>query len=121
MGLGQSYRSEYSKKQAEVKKKSKCPFCNKNKGEDQEPEVAEENKRPPSLLTQGWNFATAVTKYVKSGMQNTSEEDFAERMKICEGCEWRSGSRCMKCGCFIDKKASWASSDCPIGKWPKLG
>lgn len=121
MGIGQSYRSEHDQKQAEAKKPG-CPFCKKGKDEAQEPEVPEEKpvKRPPSLLTQGWNFATALTDYVKSGMQNTSPEDFAERMQICDGCEWRSNDRCMKCGCFIGQKAGWASADCPIGKWPKL-
>jgi hypothetical protein len=70
-------------------------------------------------MTQGWSFVKAVGAYAKSGMRNTSEEDYAERMLICDTCEWRSGGRCMKCGCSIDKKAGWASSDCPIGKWPK--
>ena len=126
MGVGQYYKTPPVKheNEPEPKKPSGCPFCNKkDKTEDQKQTIAEEQqskKRPPTLLSQGWNFAAAVTKYVKSGMQNTLEEDFAERMKICEGCEWRSNNRCMKCGCFIDKKASWASADCPIGKWPKL-
>lgn len=120
MGVGQSYRSEdYAKPANPQQKKGNCPFC-KNNTSKEETAVVTEKKRPPSLLQQGWNFASAVTDYVKSGMQNVSEEDFAERMKICDGCEWRSNGRCMKCGCFVNKKASWATADCPIGKWPKL-
>tara|TARA_R110002020_G_scaffold189140_1_gene388039 strand:- start:683 stop:970 length:288 start_codon:yes stop_codon:yes gene_type:complete len=82
-------------------------------------ETKEQSHNAPSAMKMGWNFAKAVGAYVKDGMRNVSEEEFAERMSICDTCEWRSGGRCMKCGCFVDKKAGWASADCPIGKWPK--
>ena len=107
--------------------KTGCSSCGKNKSikppsktdNMSSLETPEQELNAPNLMTQGWSFAKAVGAYAKSGMKNTSEEDYAERMLICDTCEWRSGGRCMKCGCSIDRKAGWASSDCPIGKWPK--
>jgi hypothetical protein len=46
-----------------------------------------------------------------------------DRLKICEGCEFFRDRRCLKCGCFMDRKAHLKLASCPAGKWPggKLG
>jgi hypothetical protein len=105
-----------------------CKSCNKKKttppahktAEDKQIQKKRDEIRPPSLMNQGWNFAKAVTKYAATGGKKIDESSFAERMAICDNCEYRSGARCLKCGCFLELKAAWASADCPIGKWPKL-
>ena len=101
---------------------SGCGSCNRNKknqAASPPPPPPPEPKKAPSLLQQGWNFASAVGDYVKSGGAKVTEEEYADRLKECDTCEWRRDKRCMKCGCFVATKASWASADCPIGKWPK--
>tara|TARA_B100000029_G_scaffold284648_4_gene278483 strand:+ start:5870 stop:6244 length:375 start_codon:yes stop_codon:yes gene_type:complete len=121
LGYTQSYK-DVEKKAFETEGCSSCQQKKQRMAEAKDHsslETKEESRNSPNVMKMGWNFAKAVGAYVKSGMKNVSEEEFAERMSICDTCEWRSGSRCMKCGCFVDKKASWASADCPIGKWPK--
>lgn len=103
-----------------------CSSCSKKKNNRRPPDTSSleteaEKQNAPSAMSMGWNFVKAVGAYVKSGLKDTDEEQYAERLRICDTCEWRTGGRCMKCGCFIDAKARWASSDCPIGKWPKGG
>jgi hypothetical protein len=125
LGNAQSYvdRSKVAEQE-----KAGCSSCGKNKLAEQitpridtsSLDTKEQQQNAPNMMSMGWSFAKAVGSYVKSGMKNLNEENYAERMLICDTCEWRSGGRCMKCGCFIDKKAGWASADCPIGKWPKV-
>src|SRR5262245_36808934 len=82
---------------------------------------------PPSFFRQAVNYAAAVIKHVVTGRKTLSEEQTRIRLQICEGtadtpkCEYYNGNnRCLKCGCGLSKKASWADQDCPIGKWPKV-
>ena len=51
-----------------------------------------------------------------------SEEEFKERMSICEKCNRydTSQSRCMECGCFMLLKARLGTEDCPLGKWNEI-
>lgn len=72
----------------------------------------------PSKLKMAKNLAKETAKHVGGGMKNVSQEVYEERLNICGGCEFfRSDRRCGKCGCFMDKKAKWKTSACPIGKW----
>jgi hypothetical protein len=43
----------------------------------------------------------------------------AERLEICEGCDfYRSDSQiCEQCGCFMPLKTAMANMKCPIDKW----
>lgn len=68
------------------------------------------------------NFTKAVIKHVLDAGKNVTPEEFMARLEICNGCEMRLDNRCthVECGCFLDKKAWWASEDCPMQKWPKL-
>jgi uncharacterized paraquat-inducible protein A len=49
----------------------------------------------------------------------TDAEVKAERMSICEGCEFfrKHSRRCAKCGCFMDLKTTLQQAKCPVGKW----
>ena len=84
----------------------------------------EKQKLAPTLLDRLKNFASAVIEHAKDGFSRVSEKDYKERTDICEPCEYCDKSNkvwsCNKCGCYIQIKASWASQDCPIGKWPKI-
>jgi hypothetical protein len=79
-------------------------------------------QKEPSLLEMAGNFASAMKSFAGSGFLRVTEEQHAERMAICNGCEfWKPGARfglgkCLKCGCTGAKH--WiATSVCPINKW----
>lgn len=54
-----------------------------------------------------------------NGSERSPEEIAESRLKICQACEFfkKNGSRCKKCGCFMQLKTLIAKSKCPIGKW----
>ena len=75
------------------------------------------------------NLTKAVIKHVGSGAKKITQEQYDERLSICSDCDFHHNNRCLhaSCGCFLKKKAWWASEDCPFedgefpdGKWPKL-
>jgi hypothetical protein len=75
-----------------------------------------------SLLDMAGNFTSAMKDFAKSGFLRVTEEQHAQRMEICNGCEfWQGDARmgmgkCLKCGCTGAKQ--WiATSVCPINKW----
>ncbi len=76
--------------------------------------------RPPPLLRQAWNLAAALTDFVADGCQTVSEEQYRQRLEICDGCDQRRGNRCMKCGCRLSLKARGRAFQCPLGKWPDI-
>jgi hypothetical protein len=53
-----------------------------------------------------------------------AKEVLEARLAICDTCpEVNKNSpnwTCTKCGCNLKIKASWASQDCPIKKWPLI-
>ncbi len=73
----------------------------------------------PSTMEMAKNLAVSTAKHVANGMQNITPEKQKERLDICSTCPFlvEDGSRCAKCGCFLEVKTKWASSSCPIGKW----
>lgn len=48
-----------------------------------------------------------------------TEEVYITRMNICEGCEFfrKSDKRCSQCGCFMEVKARFNKTFCPVNKW----
>ena len=40
-----------------------------------------------------------------------------KRREICDGCEFKLGLNCKKCGCFIAAKTRVATTSCPVNKW----
>lgn len=85
--------------------------------------------RTPTILQQAWSYLDATKLWRANGAQKVSEEQYAERKSICEGCEHletiASLKRCGLCKCFIAAKAARITkpgeSDCPIALWPVLG
>ncbi len=77
----------------------------------------EEKEKPqiPSFLTMAKNFTTDLAKYIKEGAPNVSAENYIERLEACKACPFliESNMRCGKCGCLIEHKARWKTTDCP--------
>lgn len=73
----------------------------------------------PSKLQMAQNFVRASAAHLRDGMVNVSSELQKSRLDICAECPFvtKDGSRCVKCGCFLESKTRWRSSACPIGKW----
>ena len=87
---------------------------NKNKIKDSKP-IKEPSM--PSVFQQAKNFTKAVAKHAMNGGQGVPPAVKKSRLDLCSGCEFLSGDRCSKCGCFVSAKTDWASERCPIGKW----
>ncbi len=51
----------------------------------------------------------------KTVNQNVKEE----RLSICKSCESFSSKydTCKICGCYMPAKTTFASTECPVGKW----
>ncbi len=79
----------------------------------------------PKFKEQAKNFMNAVTEFTSSGFQLVSDEQYASRKKICDGCVYfdpkgfAGVGRCKKCGCS-SYKLNMASSSCPMGLWNSL-
>lgn len=72
----------------------------------------------PGVLTLAANFASAVAAHVADGAAKVSTTDLEARLQVCTLCDQRRDNRCAACGCYVEVKAAWRTSDCPIGKWP---
>jgi len=86
-------------------------FCNECK--------SDLNIKEPSFITKVVNFSEAIIEHTKAGLPKRSEEEINNIMKICESCELYNleSQSCLKCGCKLKTKISWAEQKCPIGKW----
>lgn len=47
------------------------------------------------------------------------QEVINNRRSICNECEYRLGTNCLKCGCLIFAKTKISTQRCPVGKWGK--
>jgi len=75
----------------------------------------EEKPKLPSFATMAKNFATDLAKYIKEGAPNVSAENYEARLEECKKCPLliKSTMRCGKCGCLIEHKARWKTTNCP--------
>lgn len=83
-----------------------------------------ESEPLPPLVVRASKLAKALTKWAVEGFKVTSEEEYNQRIAICEQCEYFTGSKnilsvsCRKCGCSGLKP--WLKSggkSCPLNKW----
>jgi hypothetical protein len=78
---------------------------------------------PLPLIIRGWNFARAMARWTLAGMPRRSETEIAERLEICQACEFLQNNHCVKCGCAcvernrVMNKLALATETCPLGKW----
>lgn len=87
-----------------------------------DPKQREENKIEvtlPSMRSMALSLGKEVTNHIANGMKHVDQEVLEERLAICHACEFfnKEMNRCGKCGCFLNVKAKWKSSSCPISKW----
>jgi hypothetical protein len=52
-------------------------------------------------------------------LTRVSDEEYDQRLDICKACPsfLHMTNQCKKCGCFMNFKAKYQISKCPIGKW----
>jgi hypothetical protein len=72
-------------------------------------------------------FGKALLKHVIAGMPITSDEEYNERISVCDNCEFCDKSVemwiCNQCGCYLKDsefrpaKARWADQTCPLARW----
>ena len=77
--------------------------------------------KPPSIFTMVSTFAKELKNYIANGAPNVSTEDYIERLEACNNCEHliKTTMRCGLCGCLLEHKAKWRTTECPKNKWPK--
>lgn len=51
----------------------------------------------------------------------TDKQTAKMRMDICKACPNLALNLCKECGCFMPAKTKLAWTECPIGKWGKVG
>jgi hypothetical protein len=78
-----------------------------------------QERQLPSAGKMAGNLAKAVVKHVGDGLRKVDVKGYQDRLDICNECQLRVKNRCTheSCGCFLDKKAWWASEECPLDKW----
>ena len=76
------------------------------------------NVSMPSLPKQAWNLATSLAAFVADGCKLVTAEEYAARLAVCDSCEFRRKTRCLKCGCRLALKAKGRAFKCPEDKWP---
>ena len=70
----------------------------------------------PSRRTMAQNLGKTIKDIAVDPRWATAEEKKI-RLDICKSCEYISGVRCSKCGCFLQAKTKFKASRCPINKW----
>jgi len=75
----------------------------------------------PGLLERSLDFMRSLTRHVRAGCPQVSDEVLAQRLALCRTCEFFHNDRCGQCGCHlvgaVFAKARWQHEQCPIGKW----
>ena len=71
--------------------------------------------KPPSFLEMAKNFTKAAGKHIANGMKSVSQEVYIDRLDACNKCPFlvEEQKRCGKCGCILEHKAKWETSECP--------
>ena len=67
----------------------------------------------PGWMTMAGNFARASAEHVANGLKYVGDETYQKRLAVCRLCPHLNDGRCGLCGCPVEKKAKWDSSDCP--------
>lgn len=60
----------------------------------------------------------AMRQALKSGEILAQQDVVLKRLAICNTpCEYKTGVRCLRCGCYITLKTAVLAATCPEGKW----
>lgn len=78
----------------------------------------------PGAFSKLVHFGVAIARYIASGCENVTPEQYAERLGHggCEDCPVQRNAKCLLCGCSIESKATMATETCPRvpPRWPEL-
>ena len=68
------------------------------------------------------NFAKETKEFIKQGAPSVTEAQYKERLDECDSCPHliRKEMRCGLCGCMVEHKAKWQTSNCPDKRWTKI-
>lgn len=81
----------------------------------------EDKTELPSLWKQAANAAKASWRAGQNVLTNFGElkdtEEQDQRLGLCLVCPQHNNGRCGVCGCPIDRKTSFPTEKCPIGRW----
>jgi hypothetical protein len=67
------------------------------------------------------NFKDEVIQYARAGAPHVSGAAYESRLSTCASCPHLEEYRCGMCGCVIEEKAKWATSNCPDNRWEDEG
>lgn len=105
----------------------KCPECGlKITSEHPEKVRVICHPRTPGILQQAVHFATAAAVHAATGAKKRTDDEVAEILEICRGCERYNAdnSTCTVCGCRLsDSQNAYANKirmqtqHCPRQKW----
>lgn len=84
-------------------------------------EAMKTQPKKPSLVSKAWSLAKSMAAFAADSRLCTQEQ-YAERLKICDTCPNRRDTRCKLCGCNLALKARAAVFTCPDKppRWPDL-
>lgn len=68
------------------------------------------------------HFLKAIAEFVADGCRTVTTEQYAERLRICQTCRWRTSQTCSLCKCRIALKARGRAFACPDDppRWPAI-
>tara|TARA_R100001509_G_C4718097_1_gene165647 strand:- start:15 stop:308 length:294 start_codon:yes stop_codon:yes gene_type:complete len=74
---------------------------------------------PPNLLQKGWSLSKSLMRYAVEGFPNVSQEEYEQRMLMCNSCEFlnKKNSTCNVCGCAVEYKGRMETEKCPESRW----
>jgi hypothetical protein len=80
-------------------------------------------QKPPSFFEMAKTFSKELVTYMAHGRPNVSQADYEQRLNTCKTCPHliEQSKRCGLCGCLLEHKAKWKTTDCPDkpSKWKK--
>ena len=82
------------------------------------------HQKPPTMFEMVKTFGKELTKYIKEGAPNVTPDQYVKRLLACKECPHiiERSMRCNLCGCKLEHKAKWRTTDCPDtpGRWEKV-
>jgi hypothetical protein len=58
-----------------------------------------------------------LSQLIKRGTLVATESETSQRLTICQSCEYRTETKCNKCGCNLLIKTRLQAAKCPLKKW----
>lgn len=81
-------------------------------------------QKPPSMFQMVTNFGKELAKYIKEGSPNVTPDQYVARLTGCNACPHliKKSMRCGLCGCMLEHKAKWSTTDCPDkpSRWEEI-